>query len=236
MKHGRDLYGDRDSAELPAFTLAEAAAWLHVPGSTVRAWTLGQTYGAGARSRRSQPVIDLADKKQRFLSFQNLVELHVLSAIRRQHRIPLQNVRRAVEFLEKRLRTHHPLATRKILTDGRDLLVELGPHFLNLSRGGQVELGIVDAYLERIEFGRHGELLRLFPFTTVVIAEDARTIVIDPRVQFGRPCIRGTGVPTSSIADRFHAGETIASLVDDFGVTREQVEDAIRYERVSRAA
>lgn len=96
MKNGEDLYGGRDPAELPAFTLAEAVAWLRVPNSTVRAWTLGQTYGTGARSRRSHPIIEIADKKQRFLSFQNLVELHVLAAIRRQHRIPLQNVRKAV--------------------------------------------------------------------------------------------------------------------------------------------
>ena len=236
MKHGKDLYCGRDPAELPAFTLAEAAAWLRVPDSTVRAWTLGQSYGTGTRSRRSQPVIEIADKKQRFLSFQNLVELHVLAAIRRQHRIPLQNVRKAVEFLEQRLRTRHPLATRKMLTDGRDLLVKLGPHFLNVSRGGQVELGIVDAYLERIEFGRRGELLRLFPFTTAELADDSRSIVIDPRVQFGRPCVSGTGVPTSALADRFNAGESIASLVEDYGVTREQVEEAIRYERISRAA
>lgn len=234
MKPVKDLYGGRDPAELPAVSISEAAAWLRVPVSTVRAWTLGQSYRTG--TRRSQPVIEIADRKQQFLSFQNLVELHVLSAIRRQHRIPLQNVRKAVEFLERRLRTRHPLATRRMMTDGRDLLIEMGPHLLNVSRAGQSEMRIVDAYLERIEFGRRGELLRLYPFTTRSIEADPRSIVIDPRIQFGRPCLAGTGVPTAAIAERFLAGESIASLVDDYGVTPELVEQAIRYEQALRAA
>lgn len=232
----KDIYGGRDPVELPGCTLAEAAAWLRLPVSTVRAWTLGQGYRSASGARHSRPVIEIADPKGRFLSFQNLVELHVLAAIRRQHRISLQNVRKSVEFLEKRLRTRHPLATRKMLTDGRDLLIEMGPHFLNVSRAGQSEMHIVDAYLERIEFGRRGELLRLYPFTTKTIEDDPRSVVIDPRVQFGRPCLKGTGVPTAAVAERFLAGESIASLTDDFGVAPQLVEAAIRYEQAARAA
>lgn len=226
----------RDPAGAPACSIAEAAAWLGLPTSTVRAWTLGQSYRTAGASRRSRPVIEIADPKQRSLSFQNLVGLHVLAAIRRQHRISLQNVRKAVEFLEKRLRMPHPLASRKMLTDGRDLLVERGSQLLNVSRGGQAEMDIVDAYLERIEFGRGGEALRLYPFTTRSISEDARAVVIDPRVQFGRPCIVGTGIPTDVLAERFLAGESISSLSDDYGISAQQIEAAIRFEKVARAA
>jgi uncharacterized protein (DUF433 family) len=40
----------------------------------------------------------------------------------------------------------------------------------------------------------------------------------------------GTGVPTVEIADRCKAGESIDSLAMDFGLSREQVQEAIRYE------
>lgn len=76
MTPAKDLYCGRNPAELPAFTLAEAAAWLRVPASTVRAWTLGQTSGAGARSRRSQPVIEIAGRFQAGESIASLVDDH----------------------------------------------------------------------------------------------------------------------------------------------------------------
>ena len=53
---------------------------------------------------------------------------------------------------------------------------------------------------------------------------------MDPRVQFGRPCLLGTGVPTDVIAERYKAGESIESLVEDYGQAREHIEEAIRYE------
>jgi len=230
----KDIYGGRDPIELPVCSLSEGAAWLQLPVSTVRAWALGQASAAGAK--RSPPVIEIADAARRDLSFQNLVELHVLAAIRRQHRISLQNVRKAVAFLRKRLGTRHPLAARAMLTDGRDLLVEIGPDLVNASRAGQFEMAIVDAYLERIEFNKRGELLRLYPFTSQSLATDRRSVVIDPRIQFGRPCLRGTGVPTAVVAERFLAGESIASLVEDYGIAAAQIEEALRYEQAARAA
>jgi uncharacterized protein (DUF433 family) len=38
------------------------------------------------------------------------------------------------------------------------------------------------------------------------------------------------------IGERFQAGETIESLAADYGATHRQIEDAIRYERLPRAA
>lgn len=158
------------------------------------------------------------------------MELHVLAALRRDHEVPLQRVRQAVVFLQRRLDVPNPLASQQLLTDGRDLLVEAYDQFLNVSRGGQLELRtLVQAYLDRVEHDSRGPT-RLFPFSRKQVLEDPRSIEIDPRVQFGRPCLAGTGIPTAEIADRWRAGESIDSLAEDFSRPREQVEEAIRYE------
>lgn len=204
--------------------------------STVRAWLLGQRYDAGGARKLFKPVIEIDDPERRCLSFRNLVELHVLAAIRRQYEVSLQNVRRAVEFMRQRLGSDHPLASQRMLTDGKDLLIHHGGDLLNVSRAGQMEMDIVSAFLSRIEFAHDGALLRLYPFTSTSIDNDARAVVIDPRVQFGRPCLRGTGIPTDVIIDRFLASETIESLAADYGIEPRQVEEAIRYERLPRAA
>jgi uncharacterized protein (DUF433 family) len=230
------IYGGRDPVDLPAYAILDAARLLGVSPSTVRAWALGQPSDSRDSKKRFQSVIEIADRDEKLLSFRNLVELHVLAAIRRQYGVSLQNVRRAVEFMRKRLRSEHPLASHRMLTDGKDLLVRHAGDLLNVSKAGQIEMDIVSAFLSRIEFARDGALLRLFPFTTTSIDSDPRTVVIDPRVQFGRPCVLGTGIPTEVIAERFQAGERIEDLSTDYGITDRQVEDAIRYERLPSAA
>ena len=87
---------ERDLREVPAYSIAETAGYLRVPKSTLRAWLLGQ------KSFRS--VIEIADRKERRLSFINLVEAFVLSAIRREHTIPLPKVRKAMDYLPARSR------------------------------------------------------------------------------------------------------------------------------------
>jgi uncharacterized protein (DUF433 family) len=68
-----------------------------------------------------------------------------------------------------------------------------------------------------------------------LIRARARLVVIDPRVQFGRPCLAGTGVPTAVVIQRFNAGEELSSLADDYGRDVKEFEEAIRYETVQAA-
>lgn len=176
-------------------------------------------------------MITLDDPERRGLSFRNLVELHVLAALRRRHNISLQAVRKAVRFTEDKLKVSHPLASKRMLTDGKDLLLDRSGLIVNLSQEGQLELrSLVEAYLERIVHSANGKPLRLFPFTTPNVEEANRLVVIDPRIQFGRPCVAERGVPTIEVAERYKAGESIESLCKDFGLKRPEVEEAIRYE------
>ena len=62
-----------------------------------------------------------------------------------------------------------------------------------------------------------------------------RPVVVDPRVQFGRPCLQGTGIPTEVLMERFMAGEPIDDIASDYGVDRSMIEAAIRFEKLSAA-
>lgn len=217
-----DIYGGRDPAEIPAYAIPDAARWLGVPHTTTRAWVLGQ--------KGFRPVVEIADRKSKTLSFRNLVELHVLAAIRRKHNVSLQRVRSAVDFMRERLGISNPLASQRMLTDGRDILIEWYDQVLNISQQGQLEMReFLQAYLDRIEHGDQGPV-RLYPFAGLKVLEAPRSIVIDPRIQFGKPCLVGTGIPTAELAERYKAGESIASLADDYERPGELIEEAIRYE------
>src|SRR5262249_9566358 len=66
-----------DPRELPAYSVSEAAHYLRMPRSTIRAWIRGQEYRTHTGLRWFQPIILLPDKHLTLLSFFNLVEAHV---------------------------------------------------------------------------------------------------------------------------------------------------------------
>jgi uncharacterized protein (DUF433 family) len=229
-----DIYGGRDPRDFPAYFIGEAAHYLHLPSATISSWAVGRTYPTQTGSRVAQPVITIADPAKRMLSFRNLVELHVLSSILRVHSVDLRAVRRAVKFLRDRFQAEHPLLDRVMLTDGKDLFIEQYGEVVNASAFGQMEMKrILEVHLSRIERDNHGIPVRLFPFTRRY-EESPRIVSIDPKVQFGKPCITGTGVPTAIIAERHEAGDPLELLAEDYGRPQKEIEEALRYE--SRSA
>ena len=54
----------------------------------------------------------------------NLVDVHVLDALRRIHSIPLYRVRAGIQFLMSRIGSRHPLAEEGLKTNDIDLFYE----------------------------------------------------------------------------------------------------------------
>jgi uncharacterized protein (DUF433 family) len=89
-----------------------------------------------------------------------------------------------------------------------------------------------EAHLKRVEWSNLRFSIRLYPF---VASErvDAKPIVIDPRISFGRPVVRNTFISTRSIVDRIDAGETVEDVARDYDLTPDAVREAVVYERVA---
>lgn len=222
----------------PAYSYVEAAHYLNLPPSTLSSWFRGQAYTQDGQIRQFRPVIRLDGQAGEGLSFLNLVEAHVLAAIRREHSIPLQKVRRALEYVKKKLGIERPLADARFETDGVDLLVHELEKLVNVSREGQLEIEpVIRTFLKRIERDPGGIPIKLYPFTRKSLSTDEPAPVeIDPRVAFGRPVLIGRGVPTAVLADRFKAGDSLADLAEDYDTSTETIEEAIRCELTRREA
>lgn len=162
------------------------------------------------------------------LSFQNLVEAHVLGAIRRQHGVSLQRVRKALRFVERQIQRPHPLITVEFQTDGVNLFVKELGRLINASGEGQTEIDeAIRRSLSRIERDEAGVASRLFPFVRGSDKEP-KVISMDPRVSFGKPVVVATGVPVSVIVGRYLAGENPGEIARDYGISTDHVNDAIR--------
>ncbi len=229
-----DLYGGTDPRDIPTYSVGDAARYLRIPAVTIRSWTVGRRYPTTNGSNFFQPLIAIKDIKPRLLSFTNLVEVHVLRAIRKHHKIQLDQVRIALDFIDEQLQVPHPLARERFRTDGVDLFIERYGSLVNASKRGQTELkDALHAHLERIEPDDTGLAIKLYPFTRSDEEDNPRIVAIDPRIAFGRIVIDGTGIATDILAERYEAGDSIDELAYDYEVDRLAIEEAIRYEMLA---
>jgi uncharacterized protein (DUF433 family) len=82
---------------------------------------------------------------------------------------------------------------------------------------------VVELYLQRIDFAADGyaQLIRLPQYR---VSE----VTVDPDHDFGRPRFAHGGSAVDNVIDLFHAGEPVDTVAEEFGLSRDEVEDAIR--------
>jgi uncharacterized protein (DUF433 family) len=230
-----DLYGGRDPRDVPAYSFREVALSVDVPVSTLRAWCLGQSNFAH--------VLSLPDDWTDYhaLSFFNLLEANVIAELRREHKVPMSRVRTALDFLAANVPVRHPLVEKELLvTPNQRVYIVHNDKRIDISAGGQWPLdAVIRNLLRRVHRGPRG-ILTFFPRVqpparSVLAEDDYAPVVVDPEVCFGRPLIVGTAIPTDVIADRYLGGDSIKKIAEDYDLSKEHVEAALRFERVLEA-
>jgi uncharacterized protein (DUF433 family) len=218
-----------DSRSLPAYSLTDAARCIGAHPATLRTWFKGRNYPTRGGVRRSPNLLVAAAPEA--LSFQNLVQAHVVQGIRKHYHIPMHHVRKALTYLHECMGNLDLLASDKFYHDGEHLLLKIQNQLVSLSERGQtVSEPVLQHYLRRITYGKDGFADRLYPFLhTSTGLYEPQHIMIDPRIAFGKPCLKRLGVKTEIIADRFLAGETIEDLTADYGAKPEEIQEAIRW-------
>lgn len=160
--------------------------------------------------------------------FVGLVEAFVLGALRGAG-IPMPRLPRAVATLRAEIGLEHALASRRVFTDGAELMFDYAAQsddeaLLAIVRTGQEHFAeIIRDYLHGITYGDDGwaERLRLPAYA-------AAAVTVDPRQAFGQPLVMHGGARVEDLVDRFQAGDGVRDLASDFGVSTEDVEDVIR--------
>lgn len=216
---------------LPSYRTGEAARLAEIHPNTVRNWFYGPWRADGER----YPVFAQPTTPGANLSWLQLVETAFVAAFRRQG-VSLAALRRSYEYLIKVFNTEYPFAQLRLRTDGAHVLKELeqihdlAPGLIVTDRAGQAVWS--DLIMDRLyEFDYEQGL-------AVVWHPRGRAapIVMDPRVAFGAPIVRQSGVPTWVFRERIEAGESLAEIADDFSAEPAEVAAALEFEGVSLAA
>jgi uncharacterized protein (DUF433 family) len=227
-----DIYKGQNPLELPFYTVTDASRFLHIPLATVRTWTTGRQYRVKAGKSAFKPIVPTQKGK---LSFFQLVELYILRALRTVHKVEIEQVRNAIKYAEKSLNIDRLLLSDRLLTGGGDLFVEEYGDLISLNKSGQLALKeILRSYLERVERDNHIPI-RLYPYINQEHSE-GKEIVIDPRVSFGYPTLKGTGIKTSIIVSRIDAGESVEDIAADYELDPKKIKSAVVYEQIYQLA
>ena len=223
-----------DRFTTPLYGIAEAASYLAVPASTFTSWAFGYERRQGdGHTFHGRPVIT-AERPGRpneaAVPFIGLAEGYALAAFR-QAGVPLQRIRPAIDALQRELGLEHALASRRLFTDGAEVLYDYAEHAddesareLVVVRNNQhVFSEVIAGYLRRVDFAPDGyaQVITLPQYRTA-------TITIDADHAFGRPRFTRGGAKLEDVLDLFQAGEPVDTVAAEYGLSRAEVEDALR--------
>lgn len=225
---------NNDHRNQPAYPLAEAARYLKLPAATLRAWTVGRPYPTTHGQGHFPPLIKPAETQPPVLSFWNLIEAHVLRALRTEHGISIKALRQAVEYAEKQLRIKRLLLSPELRSDAGRLFLDCYGDLIELQASGQLAMRqLLAAHLKRVDWDESRFPVRLHPFVMADSTLEGMPIAIDARISFGRPVVLRAGVSTAAIVSRIDAGESTSDLAADYGLSVEEIEYAVLYERAA---
>jgi len=156
--------------------------------------------------------------------FLELVSLFVVGDLLRAG-LKLRQIRTAESYLQKQLGHPRPFATERIYSDGANVFFEAAP---------SVHDQITAADLEGQEALRGVLKLELkgvgYVDGVASAWRAAPSVVLNPAVQFGEPCIDGTRVQTRQLAKLSALGMAPKALAEDFELPLEEIRAGLKFE------
>jgi uncharacterized protein (DUF433 family) len=168
--------------------------------------------------------------KRAALSYLQLIEVAVVAAFRRAG-VSMKRIRAARGYAGRALKSEYPFAEYRFKENGKHLFLDSGQiklkdnTVLQADENGQLAWESVIGRLREFEYEDPGIVLKWH------VAGPSSSIIIDPRISFGAPAVRGT--PTWVIRGRYNAGESDGDIAEDFGIKKEEVREALRFEGVA---
>ena len=203
----------------------EAARYLRVGSLWAGEYALDSTtLIRWIRRGLASPELKHVRGRELLLEFNDLISMRVVIALRASG-VSWREIRHTEAWLREQTGLSHPLATEDLWTGQGELFVDWTRRLISGSRNGQVAFALLQEYLIPV----HG--LRFSTETHIASSWEPRAgVLLEPRIQFGAPCIKGTRIPTRTVAGMVEAGDSPDWVAIGFGITTAEVEAACEWE------
>ena len=200
---------------VPLYTIALAAFHLAMPPSTLNAWS---------NKARLLTLLPGEGREPR-LPFIGLVEAQLYRELRRAG-LSMQAIVTGMSAVRREL-GDKMLECGRLAHDGREILLNLAddgePEWERArdKQGGLPE--IIDIGLRPIIYTDDQ-----LPGRVRLTAYGKTSVVADPHFAFGQPIVESSGGRVEDILSMFKAGEKVDTVVEEMGVSRDDVESIVR--------
>lgn len=165
--------------------------------------------------------------RELLIGFEDLISMRVI-AILRALGVSWRRIHKAEDWLREKTGYPRPFAIERVWTETTDVFAEFHAGFIAASRGGQLAFTeMIEQYLQSVHD------IIFVPHNGVRVADSwipHEDILMNPRIHFGEPCIRGTRIRTRIIWQLFKGGDPISYLMRAFELTNDQLEHALEWE------
>lgn len=210
-------------AELPTYTIPEAAAFLAMTTRRLQDWYSGE-----------HPILRASGNigSIPLLSFRDLEEAYKVYLLRSKHAKSLQYLRRAFSDARSKAGSEHPLLTNEIDVMERLALIIPGR---GRRKRRAVTLGdpnvpdyfpeVVKAWGIRISKTRN----EILPWRYAADDDASTPVSLNPEVMSGRLVLRGTRIPVNILWGRTKTGEKVEDIAEDYRIEERQVRQALAH-------
>jgi uncharacterized protein (DUF433 family) len=214
------------------YTEADAARLLRVAQSTLHYWL----EGGERRGKIYRPILRVEALGTRSVTWAEFIEAGLLRQYRREHNVPMAELRAFIDLLRESMGIPYPLAHHRPFVADRQLLLEaqdeaeLDADFCLVAvvRGQLVLTAAAQTFEERVTW-EEDVAAAWRPHD-----DPASPVRMNPGLRFGQPAING--VSTEVLWEHDAAGEDIDEIADAFDLAPTDVKWALAYETSARAA
>ncbi len=154
-------------------------------------------------------------------SFEDLISLRVITALR-SYGITWPKIHRTEQYLRDETGYPRPFAREELWTAQSEVFVRLSGLLIAASRHGQRAMdGLLEYLIPISGLTFAGSVARTW--------EPRALIVLDPAVEFGDPCIKGTRIPARAVWGMASAGDPAELVMRAYDLTRDEFTAAVSW-------
>jgi uncharacterized protein (DUF433 family) len=163
--------------------------------------------------------------RQKLITFLDLISMRMIGVLRSRG-LSLREIRNHEKWVKSEFNIEYPFVSRELWTAGSHVYMRFQDRLVASSAFGQQAMEFVARWLTRVEldmeFDPHDVACAWHPFTDVTL---------NPKIQFGTPCVNGTRIPTRTVWRKLQAGEKPDTLANLYDISIDNINHAVRWER-----
>jgi len=161
------------------------------------------------------------------ITFEDLVSMRVIAALRGAG-VSFRAVRIAEKSLRDQTGKKRPFASEALWTDSSDVFTKLQEILMAVSRGSQLAFDFMHNYVIALPG-------LLYEDEMAASWEPREGVMIHPEIQFGKSCIKGTRIPTSTVWGLVKGSDEpdtamVSRVARSYQVENEDIWKAVRWE------